>query len=524
MGNVISRALSSWVVAGLLGCAAGGLSGCAAQAPPGASPSAKTRPKPAQAGASKPKPSSEAGKIKPPEDAPFDVGALAGVHACKEGSAEHTDAHEKLKQVTRLMKEKKEAAFGEVVPLIRELIASPCYARVSHEPEAHLDFDGPAALAAWWPEGRGWLESYLFIPPQGSTGGPRSGFEMIVAPDVRHILDARLVNAKNASRERRALAWLVCKDDETECGQSTAGWALRADAAFEAAAFRDAFYSVWQADAFGEQIPSQTGCEKLALAAEMNQRLRVFRGCLEKVQLHQWAMPLGRFRSPDNGWLIVRGRRGHYAFCDELRAYDLATGAAYIAQSCSGLEFGDSGFVDNAKVDAGRKVRVQMGSMSADNLRELAFAMLLSPEVERDLVLRPRRFDVPAKVFPVMSDGPRIERYSTPEMRNSGQTRLSWALVRGGKTTNNGSFVWPGSSNVAEAYVEQLLDVAEGGFQKGCPPAALPPRGAHRGKPAEVNALDASEQSLDAAEKALEDALWTAKAPASCGSAAQKKP
>ena len=33
------------------------------------------------------------------------------------------------------------------------------------------------------------------------------------------------------------------------------------------------------------------------------------------------------------GWLVIRGRRGHYDFCDELHAYDLDSGSMVPADS-----------------------------------------------------------------------------------------------------------------------------------------------------------------------------------------------
>ena len=42
-----------------------------------------------------------------------------------------------------------------------------------------------------------------------------------------------------------------------------------------------------------------------------------------------------RSRRPDTGWLVIAGRRGHYQFCDTIRAYHLGTGAAFIDDSCT---------------------------------------------------------------------------------------------------------------------------------------------------------------------------------------------
>jgi hypothetical protein len=488
---------------------AAALTGCAATPPPAlprAAPAAKKQ-------ASKP----------PPAATP--AGALlAAGGPCLTDTPENEAAMEKVRWLHKRMKEKKGAAFAEAVPVIKEILASPCYQRLALEPPVHLDFDGPLALETWWRSGGGsWLESFLFFRDEG-PGHDNGGFALFIGPDARRILDQRAVGAKDASPGRRALAWLVCPDAEADCGKTTAGWVARADRAFEAEAYRDVFYLTWQRDMADETLPIRKPCEAKALAAEEKERFRVLRTCLEDVQLHQWAMPLGRFRSPDAGWLVVRGRRGHYAFCDELRAYDLATGTAYVAQSCSGLEFGNDGMVDNKQVDAARKIRVKMGAMSADNLRELAFAMLLAPEVERDLVLDARYFTTPPGITPVLSAGPRLERFQTQEARTSADTALTWTLVRGGAATNGGSFGWPRSWNVAEAHIGDLLAVAEGGFVEGCPAAPLPPRASHRGTGAPVSVIDASPDSVDETDKALEHALWTAKPPATCASAAPAKP
>jgi len=59
--------------------------------------------------------------------------------------------------------------------------------------------------------------------------------------------------------------------------------------------------------------------------------------CLEEHRPVAWALPLGRLQSPRVGWLIIRGRRGHYQFCDEVRAHDLETAQPNVAQSCSRL-------------------------------------------------------------------------------------------------------------------------------------------------------------------------------------------
>nr|WP_128798116.1 hypothetical protein [Corallococcus coralloides] len=57
-------------------------------------------------------------------------------------------------------------------------------------------------------------------------------------------------------------------------------------------------------------------------------------------------LELGRIRAPMDGWLVIRGRRGHYSFCDQLDAFHLGTGTLYRSSSCSGLALKSDGRVD----------------------------------------------------------------------------------------------------------------------------------------------------------------------------------
>ena len=112
------------------------------------------------------------------------------------------------------------------------------------------------------------------------------------------------------------LAPLLCRLADEDCGRETQGWAERARDAFSAAVVQD---RVQDEDAF--PVNSQ------ALAARCEAEVRrdgttpeyaKWIECLAEHRVPGWALPLGRFRAPDRGWLVIRGRRGHYEFCDEL--------------------------------------------------------------------------------------------------------------------------------------------------------------------------------------------------------------
>lgn len=402
------------------------------------------------------------------------------------------------------MDERRATAFAEVVAGIHELLASPCYRWTDYEPPMHLEFDTPEALAAWWWDagGRYWLSRYLSL-----SGGKRS-----VGPDARRALNGRALADPGASLERRALAWMVCRDDEADCGQATAGWARRADSAFalyaDRAALRLQRESFWS-----EDQPAAPTCRAQGLAADPGERYRAFRACIQRVQPHEWALPLGRFRAPVSGWLIVERGNGHSEYCDRLSAYDLATGSAYRASNCSSLELGGGRHAAPSSGIDRRVVTFTTGTLPVDNLRELAFMMLLAPEVERDLVLRPLGFDVPHGIDAVFSSGPRLERSKTEFVRSSAQQMLVWTLVKEGVVTNHGEVFWPSSSNLAEMYVDDLLAVAEGGFVDGCPPAALPTT---LPSASGSDAAEGSAHLSDTKRSALLLTLRTGKRPATC--------
>ncbi len=442
----------------------------------------------------------------------------APILPCAEASAERHVATIKWLAMSLAMRERRATAFEEVVTGIDELVASPCYRWTDYEPPVHLQFDAPEALAAWWDAGgRTWLGDYLHLP-SGRSLADTIGFSVSIAPDARRVLNARAVADPDASPGRRALAWMVCPEGEADCGQATAGWALRAESAFQRFADRRALFSAQtaqeayeRADAAGAQP-----CRAQALAAEPVERYRVYRACIQRAEPLRTALPLGRFRAPASGWLIVGGRRGHYELCDGLSAYDLTTGSAYEARSCSGLEFGAGGVVDHAAVDARRRVTLTTGTLPIDNLRELAFVMLLAPEGERNLVTKVSEFHVPSGIEAVFSSGPRLERGATSQVRTSADTVLKWALVREGVATNHGAVTWPWSWSDTDTYVDELLAIAEAGLVRGCPPAALPKTLPLAGAFGPVSFVDASVQSLDATSAALILALRTEKSPATC--------
>jgi hypothetical protein len=83
-------------------------------------------------------------------------------------------------------------------------------------------------------------------------------------------------------------------------------------------------------------------------------RYERWRTCLETLSLKPRKLALGSLKVPAQGWATFRGRRGHQSFCDELRAYDLATGSAYIAAVCSSQSLLPAGAVSRTQTGGAR--------------------------------------------------------------------------------------------------------------------------------------------------------------------------
>lgn len=218
------------------------------------------------------------------------------------------------------------------------------------------------------------------------------------------------------------------------------------------------------------------------------------------------SFPLGVTRAPTEGFLVIRGRRGHHAFCDGLRAYDLATGAVHAVASCGRLAL-EGPMVDHRATDATRRLEDARGFVFVDNLREAAWMMVLGAHMQPAVAVRATQIVIPDDISLVSS--PVQHARTAPEpVYSSGVTTLAWTLVRGGRAIADGHLKWYRDPNrPASAYAAELLRIAEESFVAGCPRSA-PPLPLPRGHAAPgVSFLDADVKSLTDTERRLEEAM-----------------
>jgi hypothetical protein len=422
----------------------------------------------------------ERGQI--PRAPAFNTGSL--VHPCEQDSRELAAATAKLEALDRQIRMLQPG--DDHVPANEALIGmlrDPCLS-LSVIDANDLRAEAAVALVDFWNAGgKIWLESELEVARTR---------KLVPPPPMRKVMAPETGPGHGATA-------LLCPLKDTACGRETQGWWLRAESFFKLNR---------------RQVPRIDGdsaasvCLDEALAAAAGDGFRAWQRCAPSVISRRAAMPLGRMRVPAEGWLVVRGRRGHYSFCDEVRMYGLATGAAWTSQDCGLLRI-------SKDIPAGRERNVLRGTLPLENLRELAWMLLQLDEVRADYPATPEGVRVPAQVEltgPVAAVPAPGRREEIEVVISSDQTTLAWAIIgpAGGEVAS-GTLRWP--TDYAGGGIDhalELLRVAEGGFTEGCP-REQPPEGLSLGRArSAVSPVDASGGELARTQSELVQQLFAA--------------
>jgi hypothetical protein len=361
--------------------------------------------------------------------------------------------------------------------------------------------EGHAALVlkTWWRDGG---KAYFAALLELGRPEPRT---VVIPPDLRQVLSLE-------SAPRHRLAPLLCPAKEGACGAETEAWRARAEQSF--------LLENQRREELDDDRPAPVDCMAVARRRSARLRYKYWHGCLmELARPRRSVLPLGRIRTPVDGWLVVRGRRGHYRFCDRIDAYHLGTGTAYRSSSCSHLALKAQGAVDAAGTDAARQSGVQVGLISPAHLRELTWMLLTEPEVQDGVQVKALRVPVPKGLrIEWPKEGGPVEGGVMGGVfgGSSDQTRLRWSwFPPGGAEPWSGGFTYPRSFAVGEHHVNNLLGEAEGSFQEGCPRLPLPPGVLDFTREPGVNAIDAP-GGVKGIQDARAEALLGWKPPASC--------
>ncbi len=304
----------------------------------------------------------------------------------------------------------------------------------------------------------------------------RNGLELLVIP-------SEPVRASTAN-DRQALAAFQCTNNDPACTRARA-YILRAEEAFDARLSSD-------------DLPVETCTSWVREEEERPKSFEEWVACVGwKARRNHRYLPDVALRAPERGWLILRGRRGHYDFADEIRAYDLATGAAYVV-----AEHGV--FIQTGPLQG---PDAYTGKVAAEHIRELAFFLLT-----RAAIVETRTRTQYAVIPPALPRTLGSGKYSgqidwgRTFVSDSGQTTIAWTYFDGA-TRANGTFTWPDSYDWIESHADALVRVMEAGLVKGCAPAKLPSKAELAGKIGGVSAIDAEPNSRAAMFTELEKRL-----------------
>lgn len=371
---------------------------------------------------------------------------------CAPSSPRYQEAVEALNRLDRRVRDLDHSpeSLEQVTRELSALLELPCFGMSVENPRSVVPTSA-ISLKTWWNDGgEAWLRSYLRL---GGSNGPRS---IVIPPDLRTPL-------RIADDGIKAIA---CAPGDRECGSETEAWRLRAAEGIPAEREK--------APGGGAEDESERWCAP-PTPEEEGGYLR-WRRCLEQERGVEAALPLGATKAPKTGWLMLRGRRGHYGFCDEIRHYDLATGAAFIAQSCSALALRTDGSVDMGATDDGRRVRVRIGRLPVDRLREAVWMLVLMPQVER-VQTKAESWEVPSGVAIEWSTASGMGIGLGGGWFSTAQTRLEWEWRTGDRLLSQGALTWPNSHREGESYAATLLRIAEEGFNEdpSVSTADLPP-------------------------------------------------
>jgi hypothetical protein len=385
------------------------------------------------------------------------------IQACRPGAPDFVKARRGLEAIGDRIEAlaPSDTPKAEYEALI-ELLAGPCFGLAPHWP-SWTDTEPETAFALqnfWEAGGESWVAQFLELD------APSPVYSWTV-PTLRKTLGAN-------PKRNHSLAPLLCPLGEDECGVETRGWELRARSAFEGFAYRKSYGELTR-EREEPAPPSRHQCSDLAVEKPRLDRWSIWMNCLQETEAKQDALPLGHMRSPEVGWWFLQGRRGHHFFCDEIRAYHLGTGTAFVVSSCSRLVLRRDGSVDGDDTNSLRKTQTRVGQLPLAALREAAWMAFLAPEVQEDVVLFGTGTALPPEISPVKRSvqGRGLGGFSFSG--SSGQTRLDWSWSRGPSQHHSGNLVWPQDDNRAGYdHAVKLLQIAEANFVESCPRAALP--------------------------------------------------
>jgi hypothetical protein len=397
----------------------------------------------------------------------------AAVRPCDPSSSEYREARHLFEKIDREVQAA--APDADPGPIVAELVSlgtSHCFdigGRLDF-PEQKTDHDGRPdtaySLKAFWQGGgRDWIAGYLDLAVPVAAGAER-------------FLSTQSTFARTLSLEthpRSPLAPLLCSVRDEGCAATTLP-------------FRRRFEGLLAVYLAGKRVAEQQAGFRsflgLGECVGASKQLTKWVECLESLRERQPRLPLPGIRRPTRGWLYVSAAEGMSdPLCEEERAYDLATGAAFKVRTCQNLVFAPSGGVEWEATEKTRTTKTEQGSTQTMALSEATWFLLQKDSL--DIEVKAEGIAVPNDIIPTYEPRASVGRRGGGFGCGCSDCEgPSWTYLLDGHVIGQGSTRWdPGcwsDDEEAETYATELLAVAEELFTAGCTteaaPVARPPR------------------------------------------------
>ena len=393
-------------------------------------------------------------------------GPLSGeeLRPCRPGEPDFVIAQRELQEIgARIESLAQDDSPNAEFEALKSLLKRTCFELAPPWPQAR-DVEPQTAIALqtfWQSGGERWFEQFLALHGE--------------APLYSWTAPTLLKSFGSDLDREHPLASLLCPLGAAECGLETRAWELRARSYVEEFEGRKT-----ESDPTGKAAAPVRGsrehCRDLAVKKPRLERWLSWMHCLQQAEATKAALPLGHMKAPDSGWWLIQGRRGHYSFCDEIRAYHLQTGSAYVVSKCGQLVVLKGGTGDETGSDRLGTVKTRVGRLSLDLLREAAWMAFLAPEVQDTVVLSGTSAALPPELIPARLSGQgRGLGYASQRRGSSAQTRLNWSWSKNQQHSHSGGLIWPEDyDRAAYNHAVGLLKTAEASFVASCAPEPLP--------------------------------------------------
>ena len=384
---------------------------------------------------------------------------------CHPEESSHREAQSAINELHRRLFDPSERRdLHAVRSLFQSLIKGPCFEIALLEKSRTPKVLSYESFRIWWLSGgHNWLLSML---SSGSSKSESQYYQPVLLPPSERTF------LSHVSHPSHPLSPLYCPINDEGCGREVDTWRRLADLALRGR------YAL-KANTYGQiysDNPSPltlTSCSRRAFSRPKETRYRDWLTCISQMIQSTPAVPLGQFRAPSKGTLILFEYGSSGGGCVKARVYDLATGTAFLSGDC----FRDGELSHPHTTGVNLKSEKDQGVISRTALRRALWMLMSADQMEQNIHVSSTRIEIPKGLKP------RWKRGSNPEhisglaygLGSGGMSHyriLNWAWVHAKKVLSKGRIKLDGYHSVAHSYALDLLRLAETSFKSSCPPVS----------------------------------------------------